>query len=45
MKAIYQAPVLRAHGKVETLTQQTRVGNRLDAGFTAGTLISDITVS
>ena len=44
-KAIYVAPVLRAHGHVESITKMQSSGPRLDAGFPAHTPLSEVTVS
>lgn len=44
-KLPYQAPTLRAHGKVEAITEMNSGGTRLDAPFEAGDLISDLTSS
>jgi hypothetical protein len=44
-KAVYEAPVLRAHGKVESLTKGGSTGSKLDASFPTGTPFSDITLS
>lgn len=44
-KKAYIQPQLSIHGNVETLTQKTKTGSKLDAGFVAGTLLDDITLS
>lgn len=44
-KAPYEAPVLRAHGKVEAVTKGTSNGINLDAAFPIGTPLPDLTVS
>jgi len=44
-KAVYEAPVLRAHGKVEAVTKGGTSGSSLDASFPAGTPFSDLTLS
>lgn len=44
-KEPYTTPELTVHGDVEAITQQNRVGTRLDATFQSGTPISDLTVS
>lgn len=45
MKDVYQAPVLRAHGKVEAVTKGGTTGSSLDATFPAGTPFADVTLS
>ena len=37
MKKTYNRPQLTVHGNVETLTEQTRVGQQLDQTLPAGT--------
>lgn len=44
-KAPYSVPVLRAHGKVETLTQGGGVGPSTDAAFPVGTPFALVTFS
>jgi hypothetical protein len=45
MKAKYEAPVLRAHGKVEALTKGGATGTTTDANFAAHTPLADVTFS
>ena len=45
MKAKYEAPVLRAHGTVEALTQGGASGANSDAVFPVGTPATDVTFS
>ncbi|MEL6494580.1 MAG: lasso peptide [Cyanobacteria bacterium J06623_7] len=45
MKKTYSKPQLTVHGNVEALTKANTVGSRLDAGFPAQTLVSDLTLS
>lgn len=44
-KAVYEAPVLRAHGKVEAVTKGGSTGSSLDAAFPVGTPFADVTLS
>ncbi len=44
-KAVYTAPILRAHGHVETMTKGGSTGFRLDNTFPAGTPFSELTLS
>ncbi|WP_299966742.1 lasso RiPP family leader peptide-containing protein [uncultured Roseobacter sp.] len=44
-KVAYEAPVLRAHGKVEAVTKGGTTGTSLDAAFPVGTPFSDVTLS
>ncbi|AVL52649.1 putative RiPP precursor [Roseobacter denitrificans] len=44
-KAVYEAPVLRSHGKVEAVTKGGSTGSSLDAAFPAGTPFTDLTLS
>lgn len=44
-KAVYEAPVLRAHGKVEAVTKGGTTGTSTDASFPAGTPFADVTFS
>jgi len=44
-KAVYEAPVLRSHGKVEAVTKGGSTGTALDAAFPAGTPFTDLTLS
>ena len=44
-KAAYEAPVLRVHGKVETLTRGGATGATSDAVFPVGTPATDVTFS
>lgn len=45
MKTVYEAPVLRAHGKVEAMTKGGTTGTQLDATFPVNTPFSDLTLS
>ena len=45
MKATYQAPIFREHGKVEALTKGGSSGASTDAAFTVGTHFADVTFS
>ena len=45
MKAKYEAPVLRAHGKVEALTKGGATGPVTDASFPTHTPLVDVTFS
>ncbi|WP_282092603.1 lasso RiPP family leader peptide-containing protein [Epibacterium ulvae] len=44
-KETYTPPVLRKHGKVEAVTKGGTSGSSLDATFTAGSLVTDLTFS
>ncbi|MEM6576915.1 MAG: putative RiPP precursor [Pseudomonadota bacterium] len=44
-KSKYETPVLRSHGKVEAITKQNTGGASLDAGFSAGVPLVDLTTS
>jgi len=44
-KSAYEAPVFRAHGKVEDLTKGGSNGTVLDQAFATGTPVSDLTFS
>ncbi|MCU0907230.1 MAG: lasso RiPP family leader peptide-containing protein [Rhodobacteraceae bacterium] len=44
-KAIYTAPVLRAHGSVESVTKGGACGRALDADFPIGTPFDQLTCS
>ena len=44
-KAMYVAPVLRAHGHVESMTKMQSSGTVLDADFKGGTPLSEVTLS
>ncbi|AFZ34362.1 hypothetical protein Sta7437_0771 [Stanieria cyanosphaera PCC 7437] len=44
-KKAYTQPQLSVHGNVETLTQKTKVGTKLDASFEAGTPLTELTIS
>lgn len=44
-KAVYEAPVMRAHGKVESVTKGGTNGTKLDASFPSGTPFADLTLS
>lgn len=44
-KSIYEAPVLRAHGKVEAVTKGGSTGTKTDKLFPAHTPFADITLS
>ena len=45
MKKAYNRPQLTVHGNVESLTQATNAGSRLDAAIPAGTLIGDLNIT
>ena len=45
MTKTYARPTLRAHGKLETLTQGQSTGSSLDADFPRGTPKGDLTFS
>ncbi|MGH8900635.1 MAG: lasso RiPP family leader peptide-containing protein [Egibacteraceae bacterium] len=42
---VYEAPRIEVLGSVAELTQHNNLGRKLDATFTAGTDLSDITTS
>ncbi|MGB5779074.1 MAG: putative RiPP precursor [Allopontixanthobacter sediminis] len=44
-KEPYVRPVMIEIGSLEKVTQAAGVGTRLDASFSAGTLVSDLTFS
>ncbi len=44
-KEAYTAPILRAHGHVESMTKGGSNGTVLDAFFPVGTPFADITLS
>lgn len=44
-KKQFVAPTLVEYGKFEELTQATRTGTNLDAGFDANTPLTEITLS
>ncbi|UOA21223.1 hypothetical protein DSM14862_04063 (plasmid) [Sulfitobacter indolifex] len=44
-KSPYEVPTLRTHGKVEAITKTTKSGTTLDAGFSSGTPLSEVTLS
>lgn len=44
-KTVYETPMLRSHGSIESITHGTSNGNALDAAFPAGTPRGDLTFS
>ncbi|WP_292290411.1 lasso RiPP family leader peptide-containing protein [Marivita sp.] len=44
-KALYEAPVIRAHGKVENITKGQATGLNTDAAFSTTTPLADVTFS
>jgi hypothetical protein len=44
-KTTYEAPKLKVHGSIETITQHAGEGGKLDVSFPSGTFVDDLTFS
>lgn len=45
IKATYERPIFKKVGSIEVITKSTTTGTRTDSAFSAGTNLTDLTLS